>query len=127
MAMTLVVLLFGTTVMLGGTMAWQYWTGGRAKKAMSAAHLLIAAAGLEGLALLLRGAPDGTQATGGALLFGYSAGAVAGLGLALAFLTGLLVPLIAKPKPETAGSMIIAHASIATVAFCVLMWWLMKG
>lgn len=126
MAMMVVVLLFGTTVMLGGTMAWQYWSGGRAKKAMSAAHLLLAAAGLEGLALLLRGAPDGTRA-GGGLLFGFEAGAVAGLGLAAAFLTGLLVPLIAKPKPESAGKLIIAHASLATIAFCVLIWWLMRS
>jgi len=125
MAMLVVVLLFGTTVMLGGYMAWQYWCGVRAKKAMSAAHLLIAAAGLEGLALLLRGAPDGTQVSGG-VLFGFPAGGVAGIGLALAFLTGLLVPLIAKPKPASAGTMIIAHASIATVAFCVLMWWLVR-
>lgn len=126
MAMLVVVLLFGTTVMLGGYMAWQYWVGVRAAKAMSAAHLLLAAAGLEGLALLLRGAPDGTRATGGGLVFGFEAGAVAGVGLAAAFLTGLLVPLVAKPKPETAGKMIIAHASLATVAFCGLIWWLMQ-
>ena len=126
MAMLVVVLLFGTTVMLGGYMAWQYWCGERAKKAMSAVHLLLGAAGLEGLALLLRGAPDGTKA-GGGMLFGFEAGAVAGLGLALAFLTGLLVPLIARPKPASAGKLIIAHASIATLAFCLLMWWLMRS
>ena len=126
MAMLVVVLLFGTTVLLGGYMAWQYWCGVRAKKVMSAVHLLLAAAGLEGLALLLRGAPDGTRADGG-LLFGFEAGAVAGLGLALAFLTGLLVPLVARPRPQAAGSMIIAHAGLATLAFCVLMWWLMRG
>ncbi|WP_439534504.1 hypothetical protein [Polymorphobacter sp.] len=121
MAMLVVVLLFGTTVMLGGYMAWQYWCGVRAAKAMSAAHLLLAAAGLEGLALLLRGAPDGTRAPGG------DWSTIAGLGLAAAFLTGLLVPLIAKPKPAAAGNLIIAHASIATIAFCARMWWLMRG
>jgi hypothetical protein len=126
MAMLVVVLLFSTTVMLGGYMAWQYWCGVRAKKAMSAAHLLLAAAGLEGLALLLRGAPDGTRAAGG-MMFGFEAGNVAGLGLAAAFLTGLLVPLVAKPRPASAGPMIVAHASLATLAFCVLIWWLMRG
>lgn len=126
MAMAVVAVLFGTTVMLGGYMAWQFWCGVRAKKWMSAVHLLLAAAGLEGLALLLRGAPDGTRATAG-LLFGFEAGHVAGLGLAAAFLTGLLVPLFAKPRPDSAGKLILAHASVATIAFCVLMWWLMRG
>jgi len=126
MAMLVVVLLFGTAVMLGGYMAWQYWMGVRVAKAMSAAHLLLGAAGLEGIALLLRGAPDGTKYGGGGMLFGFEAGPVAGVGLAAAFITGLLVPLIAKPKPETAGKMIVAHATLATLAFCVLIWWLMR-
>ncbi len=121
MAMLVVVLLFGTTVMVGATLAWHWWMGTKAPRWMSAVHLLIAAAGLEGLALLLRGAPDGTTAPAGWL------GGASALGLAAAFITGLLVPLIAKPKPAATTPAIVAHASIATASFCAMIYWLMNA
>jgi hypothetical protein len=124
-AIAVVAVLFCITAMLGGWMAFQFWTGGKTFKGASAVHLLIGAAGLEGLVLLLRGAPDGTRAPIGEL------GPYAAFGLAIAFMTGLLIPLIAqskrRPKPGTATSAIIAHASVATIGLGALFIWLIRA
>ncbi|WP_416909264.1 MAG: hypothetical protein ACMVO5_06635 [Polymorphobacter sp.] len=120
-AIAVVALLFSGTAMLGGWLAFQFWTGGKAFKGASAVHLLIGAAALEGLVLLLRGAPDGTRAPVGDL------GPYAAFGLAMAFVTGLCIPLIAKPKPGAATSAIIAHASVATLGLGALLIWLIRA
>lgn len=117
-AIAIVAILFTATAMLGGWLAFQFWTGGKAFKGASAVHLIIAAAGLEGLVLLLRGAPDGTTAPVG------DPGPYAAFGLAIAFMTGLFIPLIAKPKPAATTPAIIAHASVATVGLGALILWL---
>lgn len=120
-AIAVVAVLFSATAMLGGWLAFQFWTGGKTFKGASAVHLIIAAAGLGGLVLLLRGAPDGTRAPIGEL------GPYAAFGLAIAFMTGLFIPLIAKPKPGAATSAIIAHASIATIGIGALFIWLIRA
>jgi hypothetical protein len=140
-AIVLVALLFGVTAMLGGWMAFQFWTGGKVFRGASAVHLIIGVAGLEGLALLLRGAPDGTRAPAGDL------GPYAAFGLAMAFVSGLCIPLIAqsklgsKPQSEAqseagakaetktgvkTGAM-IAHASVALVGLGALLIWLIRA
>lgn len=120
-AIALVTMLFIGTAILGGWLAFQFWTGGKTFKGASAVHLIIGAAGLEGLALLLRGAPDGTKAPLGDL------GPYAGFGLAIAFMSGLFIPLIAKPRPGAATPAIIAHASIATIGLGALLVWLIRA
>jgi hypothetical protein len=120
-AIAVVAVLFSVTAMMGGWLAFQFWTGGKTFKGASAVHLIIGAAGLEGLVLLLRGAPDGTRAPIGEL------GPYAAFGLAIAFMTGLFIPLIAKPKPGAATSAIIAHASVATVGLGALFIWLIRA
>lgn len=120
-AIAVVAVLFSITAMMGGWLAFQFWTGGKTFKGASAVHLIIGAAGLEGLVLLLRGAPDGTRAPVGEL------GPYAAFGLAIAFMTGLFIPLIAKPKPGAATSAIIAHASVATVGLGALFIWLIRA
>ncbi len=120
-AITIVAILFAITAMFGGWLAFQFWTGGKTFKGASALHLILGAAGLEGLALLLRGAPDGTKAPAGDL------GPYAALGLAFTFMLGLFIPLIAKPKPGATTPAIIAHASAATIGIGALLIWLIRA
>lgn len=114
------VLVFGTTVMIGGYLGWQFLLGEKRKQMLVAIHLLLGVAGLEVVALMLHGAPDGSV-TDGAWL-----GKAAGLVLAGALLSGFMVPLIARPKPSTAVWMIGLHASIGTAGFLALILWIMR-
>lgn len=112
------VVVFGTTVAIGLYMGLRYLRGIRNKPALVAVHLLLGVAGLEVLALLLRGAPDGQVAPSGML------GPFAALTMAGALLTGLLVPIIAKPRPEVIGLALAAHAAVGMAGFLALMLWL---
>jgi hypothetical protein len=99
---------------LGLIMGWRYLRGLRNAPVMIGSHLLLGAGGLEVLAMLLRGAPDGSAWHGGSLRVGGTAL------LAAALFTGLTVPLIARQAPRGASYVLAAHAAIAAAGFaCV--------
>jgi hypothetical protein len=67
---------------------------------------------------MLRGAPDGSTAPDGRL------GPAAALLMAGAFMSGLFIPLISKPRPAALWPAVLTHASIATLGLGALILWL---
>ncbi len=116
-----VVLLLGANVSIGAFMAWRYLLGQRNPQSLAALHFLFGAGGVEVMALVLRGAPNGSATGMGGL------GPVAALVLAGALLTGLFVPIIAKPKPAIIGWSIAVHGTIATIGFGLLLIWALRA
>ena len=106
--------IIGLTTCIGIYMGWQFLRGVRNPPMLVAIHLLLGLGSLEVLAVILRGAPNGSHVVDrdGILL---AAGLLAG-----ALLTGFAVPLIAKPVPDAIGISIATHAGIGTVAFLAL-------
>ena len=92
-----VLLVLGSTAALGLWMGWNYLKGVRNSAMVAGIHLLLGVSGLEVLAILLSGAPDGSRAATSTL------GPVAAVMLGGAMMTGLFVPIIAKPKPAAIG------------------------
>jgi hypothetical protein len=116
-----VVLIYGTTALIGAYLGFQYLMGVRNRPTLIGIHLLLGAMGMEVVLMLLRGAPDGTAAAPGglgttvALLFGGS------------LLTGLMVPLLARPMPRIVGPGLALHASVATAGIAAMAWWVMHA
>ena len=111
--------VFGSTVGIGLYMGLKYLRGERNNRMLVGVHVLIGIAGLEVLALLLRGAPDGTRLATSQL------GPASALLLAAALFTGFLVPLIAAPRPAATGPALAVHAVLGTVAFGALLLWVL--
>ena len=118
MAAVSLILLFGIAAALGIFMGIRYLRGTRNKPMLIAIHLLLGVAGLEVMALLLRGAPDGTT------LSATTPGKFAAGLLVTALLTGLLVPILAKPKPKTVTATLAVHAGIGTAGVLLLFYWI---
>jgi hypothetical protein len=114
-----VVLIYGTTTLIGAYLGFQYLVGVRNRPTLIGVHLLLGAMGLEIVAMLLRGAPNGTSAAPGGM------GPTVGLLFGGALLTGLIVPLIARPLPRAIGPGLALHASVATAGIGALAWWVM--
>jgi hypothetical protein len=114
---TPVLLLLVATVSIGAFMAWRYWTGERNSQKLAALHFLLGAGGLEVMALVLGGAPNGAAGGGGTL------GNASALVLAAALLSGLFIPIIARPKPGIIGVSVAVHAAVATSGFGIFLLW----
>lgn len=110
--------VFGSTVAIGLVLGFNFLNGRRNSRNLVAAHVLIGLAGLEVFALLLRGAPNGTQLAPSQL------GPAAALLFAAALFSGFVAPLIIKPRPATAGPVLALHATFGTIGFGVLLLWL---
>jgi len=106
--------IIGLTTCIGLYMGWQFLRGVRNRPMLVGIHLLLGLGSVEVLAVILRGAPNAAPVAdrGGILL-------AAGL-LVCALLSGLAVPLIARPVPDAAGMSIATHAGIGGVAFLAL-------
>ncbi len=117
MTATPVLLLLVANVSIGALMAWRHFTGERNSRGLAAVHFLFGAGGLEVMALVLRGAPNGAVGSVSSL------GPVSALVLAAALLTGLFIPIIARPKPGIIGASVAVHATVATLAFGLFLLW----
>lgn len=117
MAVIPLILLFGITAALGVYMGIRYLRGIRNKPMLIGIHLLLGAAGLEVMALLLRGAPDGT------VLPSTTPGLVSAGLIAAALLTGFAVPILAKPMPKSITPTLALHAGIGTAGVLLLFYW----
>jgi hypothetical protein len=109
--------LLSAAVCLGVIMGIQYLRHVRSKPVMIGIHLLLGAGGLEVLAMMLRGAPDGSTIHGRSV-----AVAAAGL-LALALMAGIAAPMIGRRSRRTMSVALATHAGIAAAGFLVLLAW----
>ncbi len=79
-------------------------------------HLVLGVIGLEVTALLIKGAPSGARALG-------SLGPTTAILTAATLFTGLLIPLIAQPRPKWATPALVVHALVGAVAFALYLIW----
>lgn len=103
---------------LGIYLAWRVLRGERGRPAVIGAHVILGVIGLEGVAMLIMGAPNGADPATGQLVRS------AGLFLVLAVMSGFATPLIAKKRPRAVGLTAIGvHATIAAIGFGLLVTW----
>lgn len=115
-----VIVLVMAVAGLGGYLFWNFLTGERNKPTLIGVHLLAGMATLEVTMMIVRGAPDGTQAQ-------YSAYTNAlFLALAVALLTGLLAPVVGRQYRVAGKALLYGHAGAATLASGLLLWWTTK-
>jgi hypothetical protein len=114
------IVLLSASVALGLFLGLQYLRRVRSKATLIGVHLILGAAGLEGMAVLLRGTPDGTVIPAGAL------GNTAALLLALAMISGLATPIIGRRSRRALGPALATHASVAAGGFVLFLVWILK-
>jgi hypothetical protein len=115
------ILFLTAAVGLGAYLGWQYLRRVRSKPGLIALHLLLGGAGLEGVAMLLRGTPDGTVMPAGALVN------TAALLLATAMISGFVTPMIAKRNPRRVGSIALAtHVGFGAAGFVLYVLWILQ-
>ncbi|MFZ4111488.1 MAG: hypothetical protein ACOYKQ_13585 [Polymorphobacter sp.] len=116
MVMAPALAVIASTVVIGIYMGWRYLRGERNNRVLVGFHLVLGVIGLEVTAMVIRGAPSGERALG-------ALGPLAAVLTAVTLLSGLLVPLIAQPRPKLAGPALAAHAAVGAVAFVLYLVW----
>lgn len=124
-AASLLLLLCGSLA-LGLFLGWRRLRRLPNKPMHSAVHLLLGVAALQVMAMLRRGAPDGTVVAGGVL------GTLAAILLLAALLSALLSCLLAgiigrQGLRRPANTALVAHATLATGGFIVFVAWLVQA
>jgi hypothetical protein len=107
--------LFAAAV-LGCLLGWNYLKGVRSKPGLIAAHLLLGAAGLEQVAILLHGQPNGDAWPSASLA--NTAGALLALGMVLGFAT----PLVRQSR-QTMNTVLVGHVGVAAAGFVLFLAW----
>lgn len=100
---------------IGCLLGLNYLKGIR-KPGLIAAHLLLGAAGLEQVAMLLRGAPNGDAWPSESLV--KTAGLLLAIGMGLGFAT----PLVRNSR-QTMNTVLIGHIGAATAGFVLFLAW----
>lgn len=120
LAIPAVLLLSGAAV-LGILLGLEYLRRVRSKPTVIGLHLLLGAGGVEVIAMLLRGTPDGAVMPAGAI--GHAA---AGL-LAFALCSGLVTPLIGRRSRATMNVALAAHVTASAAGLVLCLLWFMRG
>lgn len=115
---SLPLVLLSLSASLGIYLGYQYLKRRRNRPTLIAVHILPGLAALEIVAMMLRGAPDGTVAPSKTLAEN------AALLLVIALMIGLLTPMVARDRPRAVGTFALsAHALFAATAFVLLFAW----
>jgi hypothetical protein len=110
-------ILLSAAVALGVVLGLQYLRGERSSPLVMGAHLLLGAGGLETIAMLLRGTPDGTVAEAGSL------GRLAAMCLLGGMASGLL---IGRRSVQTMNVALITHIGVAAAGFLLFLGWMLR-
>jgi hypothetical protein len=116
-----IVVLLTISVSLGLLLGYQYLRRVRSKPVLIGMHFLFGAASLEILAMLLRGAPDGTTVTPGTF------GKVAAAFVVAALFTGVVGPMLGRQSRTTMNVALGTHATVAATAFVLILIWVARG
>ena len=115
-----IALILTASMCLGLYLGWLYLRGVR-KPVLNGIHILLGAGALEGLAVLLHGAPNG------AVFVAHSLG-VGALGLfAYAMFSCLLGPIFGRQSRRTGEAVLVTHVSAGLVGFLVFLWWVARN
>jgi drug/metabolite transporter superfamily protein YnfA len=117
-----IVLVMTAGVAVGVYLGWLFLRRERSKPTVIGAHVILAVIGLEGVAMLIKGTPDGADPATGQLV------RAAGLFLVLAVMTGFATPMISKKRPRKVGMAAIGvHAAVAATGYVLLVAWAMQA
>lgn len=112
-------LLMGASVALGLLMARRFWRREKNRPVHIALHLLLGIAGLEAMAMLKRGAPDGSVMAAGTW------GDAALLALAISVITGFVLTVVGPQGARAPGVAALgAHAAAGAAGFGLFLAWL---
>ena len=113
------VLNLGLSTALGLWFAWRFFVQRRPNPPLlTSLHLVLGAIALIGLAMLRRGAPDGTVMAPGPLAD------TTGLLLVGAMATGLLASLVGRQWGRRPGARVLwVHLAAGLGGFGLLLWW----
>jgi len=115
-----VVLLQMATVGVGLILGLRFLRGQPRKPTLIGLHFLLAAAGLEGVMLLLHGAPNGDRVDSGP-----SGTLVLGL-FVVALLSGLAAATLGRQSPQRTTKLVATHAGLAALGFLTFLVWVAK-
>lgn len=115
------VLLLSGAVALGVWLGIEYLRRVRSKPAVIGLHLLLGAGGLEVIAVLLRGTPDGAVMRVDVL------GQLAAGLLAFALFSGLVAPMIGRRSRATMNVALLAHVTGAAAGFVLCLVWMLRA
>ena len=115
------VLLLSGAVVLGVLLGLEYLRRVRSKPTMIGLHLLLGAGGLEVIAMLLRGTPDGAVLPAGAI------GQVAAGLLAFALCSGLVAPLVGRRSRATMNVALVTHVTASAAGFVLCLLWFARA
>ncbi len=111
-------LLLGASAALGLWLGIRYLRREPRKPVHVGVHILLGVVGLEGMAMLLRGTPDGTILPAGPV------GNAAGLLLILTVMSGFATPMIARRTPRNTGTLALAtHAGLGAAGIGLFFFW----
>jgi hypothetical protein len=117
-----IVIVVTAGALLGLHLGWLFLRRGRGRPAVIGLHVILGVIGLEGVAMLISGAPDGSDPATGRLV------RMAGLFLVLAVMTGFAAPLLSKRRPRRVGLAAVgAHAAVAATGYVLLIAWAMRA
>lgn len=113
-----VALFLSVSVALGLWLAWQFWRRERSNPIHVGFHLILGVIGLEAVAMLMRGAPDGTLSPAGTW------GKVAALVLGLTIITGFATSVVLRRWSRSSTSIaLVTHGVLGTVGFVMFLAW----
>lgn len=110
-------LFLAAAAALGSFLGILYLRGLRRKPVLIGTHLLLGAAGLEQMAMMLRGAPDGTILQAGTL-----GNLAAGL-IAAAMFSGLTAALLPARSRSVFNVTLATHASVGFAGLALFVAW----
>jgi hypothetical protein len=115
-----IALILTASVGLGLYLGWLYLRGVR-KPVLNGIHILLGAGALEGLAVLLHGAPNGAA-------FGARPLGVGALSLfAYAMFSGLIGPIFGRQSRRSGEAVLVTHVSAGLIGFVVFLWWVARN
>jgi hypothetical protein len=113
-----IVLVITAGVALGLYLGWRFLRRERGRPAAIGAHVILGVIGLEGVAMLIMGTPDGGDPATGRLV------RMAGLFLVFAVMTGFAAPLLSRKRPRRFGLAAVGvHAVVAATGYALLIAW----
>ena len=114
-------LCLSASIGLGLWLGWQFFRRLNGNPIHIGFHLILGVIGLEAVAMLMHGTPDGTSTPAGTY------GKVAALVLALTIITGFATSIVMRRWSRNGtGSVLVAHGVLGGIGFLMFLAWVFQ-